>query len=69
MKELYAKMLIVLKQRCVIEIEEFDKVPLELKMLVYQTQLTTNQYKALFEFLHADYLKGGYSNVFPVFEG
>ena len=69
LKELYAKMLIVLKQRCVIEIEEFDKVPLELKMLVYQTQLTTSQYKALFEFLHTDYLKGGCSNVFPVFEG
>lgn len=64
------EMLAVLKQRCRIQIEKFEQVPLELKMLVYQSNYSDEKYSRLEEFLNATYVDGGTNNyVFSLFEG
>lgn len=65
---LYKKILSVLKNRCSIEIEQFEKVPIELKMLVYQAKLGKSQYDKLYKFLDSTYINQGGINVFSVFE-
>lgn len=65
MKEL----LVVLKQRCCIQIEKFEHVPLELKMLVYQSNYSDENYSKLETFLNATYMNGGTNYVFSLFEG
>jgi len=62
-------MLDILKQRCIIRVEQFNQVPLELKMLVYQSNYTDKQYSMLETFLNSKYIDGGIENVFPIFEG
>ena len=68
-EEIYKKILVILKQRCKIELEKFNDVPLELKMLVYQSKFCDTQYQTLFDFLNADYSSGGREDVFSIFEG
>lgn len=65
-EKLYKKMLVVLKRRCNIEVEKFNIVPSELKMLVYQTRLCDKQYQALFDFLTANYFSGGQKCIFHI---
>ena len=52
-------MLNVLKQRCSIQIENFEHVPMELKMLVYQSNYNNDQYTKLDNFLTSKYQLGG----------
>ena len=66
---LYKEMLTLLKNRCVIEVEKFEGVPDELKMLVYQSRFNDEQYSKLSEFLCKEYKKGDSLDVFSVFEG
>ena len=68
-KTIYKEMLSLLKNRCMIEVEKFEEVPDELKMLVYQSRFNIEQYNKLSEFLGKEYRKGDCIDVFSVFEG
>lgn len=66
---IYKKMLSVLKERCFVEVEKFEQIPLELKMLVYQSKFNQQQYDRLNDFLNSNYKIGGQEEyVFSIFE-
>lgn len=69
LNDVLKEMLAVLKQRCCIQIEQFERVPLELKMLVYQSNYSDENYNKLESFLNATYVDGGTNYVFSLFEG
>ena len=69
LNDVLKEILAALKQRCCIQVEQFKRVPLELKMLVYQSNYLDENYNKLESFLNATYVDGGANYVFPIFEG
>ena len=54
----YYAILNELKKRCKIEVDRFNNVPMELKLLVYQSNLKNQDYSKLEKFLDSTFIGG-----------